>query len=98
MRLPAEMLSNARQYLAPINFATNFAFFRDGGGHHTRLVTANYWGAYGAAEARLWATLFDESGARTATRETPLGATRGPVGIASAEVRRPKPEERRGGK
>ena len=42
-RLADDMLTNKRHYLDPINFATNFAFFRDAGGHHTRLVTANYW-------------------------------------------------------
>ena len=41
-RLPTNMLTDQRRYLAPINFATNFAFFRDGAGRHTRLVTANY--------------------------------------------------------
>src|SRR5690606_26082644 len=32
MRLPAEWLTNPRHYLDPLNFATNFAFFRDEGG------------------------------------------------------------------
>ena len=31
MRLPAERLTNRRVYLDPLNFATNFAFFRDTG-------------------------------------------------------------------
>ena len=44
LRLPDEMLSEPHNYLATLNFATNFAFFRDQGGHHTRVVTANYWG------------------------------------------------------
>ncbi|HET8727387.1 MAG TPA: hypothetical protein VFO41_07750 [Alphaproteobacteria bacterium] len=88
VRLPPEMLTNQRQYLAPINFATNYAFFRDAGGHHTRLVTANYWGAYGASGARLWATLFDGAGARIATWEQPLGVPNGTVALDSAEIRR----------
>ena len=87
MRLPDAMLTNARQYLAPLNFVTNFAFFRDGGGSHTRLVTANYWGGYGARDARLWATLFDGDGSRLATWEQPLPAANGTVVIDSAEVR-----------
>ncbi len=40
-RLPDDMSTDRGRYLAPINFATNFAFFRDAGGRHTRLVTAN---------------------------------------------------------
>ena len=87
MRVPDALLTNTRQYLAPINFATNFAFFREGGGHHTRLVTANYWGGYGAKDARFWATLFDESGARIATWEQPLGGPNATIVIDSAEVR-----------
>src|ERR1041385_6956466 len=46
LRLPDDMLSDKARYLSNLNFATNFAFFRDGKGHHTRLVTANYWSAY----------------------------------------------------
>src|SRR5262249_33767624 len=29
MRIPADRLTNRRSYLDPLNFATNFAFFRD---------------------------------------------------------------------
>ncbi len=87
MRLPDDLLTNRRHYLAPINFATNFAFFRDGDGLHTRLVTANYWGAYGAKNARLWATLFDRDGTRLATWDQSLGAPNGTITIDSAEVR-----------
>src|ERR687893_489035 len=57
MRLPAERLTNRRVYLDPLNFATNFSFFRDTGTLHTRLVTANYWAGYGAAKVRCWLTL-----------------------------------------
>ena len=56
------MLTDKARYLRQLNFATNFAFFRDGGGHHTRLVTANYWTRYGAREVRLWCRLFDAKG------------------------------------
>ena len=62
IRLPDDMLTNRRRYLDPMNFATNFAFFRDGGGRHTRLVTANYWAGYGAEDVGLWCCLFDETG------------------------------------
>jgi len=43
MRIPGDRLTNSCTYLDPINFATNFGFFRDADGLHTRLVTANYW-------------------------------------------------------
>ena len=42
------LLTNPRRYLDRLNFATNFAFFRDADGLSTRLVTANYWAGYGA--------------------------------------------------
>ena len=48
VRLDDDMLSAPKLYLDPVNFATNFAFFRDEDGHHTRIVTANYWAGYGA--------------------------------------------------
>ncbi len=62
LRLPDELLTNRRTYLDPLNFATNFAFFRDAGGLHTRLVTANYWSGYGAREVALALILFDAEG------------------------------------
>src|ERR1700680_4298493 len=43
LRLPDDMLSDRTCYLSNLNFATNFAFFRDADGHHTRLTTINYW-------------------------------------------------------
>ena len=48
MRIPEARLTNRRAYLDPLNFATNFALFRDTGTLHTRLVTANYWSGYGS--------------------------------------------------
>ena len=62
MRIPDDRLTNRRNYLDPLNFATNFSFFRDAGGLHTRLVTANYWSGYGAASVSCWLTLFDDAG------------------------------------
>jgi hypothetical protein len=62
MRVPADRLTNSRSYLDPLNFATNFAFFRDAGGLHTRLVTANYWSGYGAGQISFWMTLFADDG------------------------------------
>jgi hypothetical protein len=66
IRLNDAMLTSSQRYLDPLNFATNFAFFRDVDGHHTRLVTANYWADYGAKDTRLWCLLLDEDGATLA--------------------------------
>ena len=86
-RLPAEMLSNPKRYLDRVNFATNYAFFRDRGGLHTRLVTANYWAGYGAGPVRLWLRLFD--GAGKVLKDWEQAVPLGDAGIAidSAEVR-----------
>jgi hypothetical protein len=62
LRIPADRLTNNRSYLDPLNFATNFAFFREGLGLHTRLVTANYWSGYGAGRVSCWMTLFAGDG------------------------------------
>ena len=62
LRIPADRLTNNRSYLDPLNFATNFAFFREGFGLHTRLVTANYWSGYGAGRVSCWMTLFAGDG------------------------------------
>src|SRR5439155_679335 len=63
MRIPEERLTNRRTYLDPLNFATNFALFRDTGTLHTRIVTVNYWAGYGSSEIACWLTLFDGDGA-----------------------------------
>jgi hypothetical protein len=78
-RLPETHLTNARRYLDPLNFAMNFAFFRDEGGLSTRLVTANYWAGYGATAVRFWLRLFDGRGRVIAEWEEP--APKGPGGI-----------------
>lgn len=62
LRLPDNMLTNHNTYLDPMNFATNFVFFRDTRTSHTRLVTTNYWARYGATNVRLWLRLFGENG------------------------------------
>ncbi len=87
MRLPEEMLTNPGRYLDPLNFATNFAFFRDADGHHTRLVTANYWAGYGAGEIALWLCLLGEDGRVLAEWRRPLPQGAAGVVIDSAEVR-----------
>jgi hypothetical protein len=62
MRIPADRLTNRSSYLDKLNFATNFAFFRDADGVHTRLVTVNYWSGYGAGPVTGWMTLFAGDG------------------------------------
>ena len=62
IRLPDELLSNSARYLDGINFATNFVFFRDEAGFHTRLSTGNYWTGYGARAVSLWLALYDRDG------------------------------------
>jgi hypothetical protein len=62
MRIPSDRLTNRRTYLDPLNFATNFAFFRDTDSLHTRLATANYWSSYGGGAVTCWMTLFDGGG------------------------------------
>jgi hypothetical protein len=87
IRLPDEMLTNPQRYLDPINFATNFAFFRDRDGHHTRLVTANYWSGYGAEEVALWCRLFDGDGGTIAEWRDTLPRGQGTVSIDSKDLR-----------
>jgi hypothetical protein len=88
LRLPENMLSNPKQYVSPINFATNFVFFRDAGGHHTRLVSANYWGGYGAKEASFWCRLYDSAGKPIAEWQEKLGPAQSTFILDSAEVRK----------
>ncbi len=87
-RLPADMLTSTRVYLDRLNFATNYAFFRDADGLGTRLVTANYWASYGARQVRLWLRLFDEQGVPLVTWEEWLPPGAGGVTIDSGQVRR----------
>ena len=86
-RLPEDLLTNRSRYLDKLNFATNFAFFRDADGLHTRLVSANYWARYGAAAVRLWLRLFDADGSELATWEQALPAAAGGFAIDSRQVR-----------
>ncbi len=78
-RLPAGMLTNPRRYLDRLNFATNYAFFRDADGLSTRLATANYWSGYGAGEVWIWLRLFDGDGRVLATWEQDVAG--GPAGV-----------------
>lgn len=87
IRLPEPMLSNRGRYLDKLNFATNFAFFRDADGMSTRLVSANYWAGYGAGTVRLWLRLFDADGGVLATWEEVLPEGPGGFSIDSRAIR-----------
>lgn len=87
LRLPDAMLTNTRNYLDSLNFATNLVFFRDGDGHHTRLATANYWSGYGAKAPSAWCCLMDEDGQPLAEWSDPLPGANASVVIDSQEVR-----------
>ncbi len=87
MRLPERFVTNAGRYLDPVNFATNFAFFRDASGLHTRLASANYWHRYGARGVRIWAQLFDAGGTALAQWEETLADGDAAFVIDSKDVR-----------
>jgi hypothetical protein len=86
-KLPDSLLTNRRTYLDRLNFATNYAFFRDQGGLSTRLTSANYWAGYGARDVVLWLRLFDAEGSVLAEWDHPLPAGAGGFTIDSREVR-----------
>jgi hypothetical protein len=88
LKLPEAMQTDRTRYLSPLNFATNFAFFRDENGHHTRLVTANYWTRYGAKDVRLWCRLYARDGEVLATWTEDCGGPESSVVIDSAEIRK----------
>ncbi len=92
MRLPADMLTDKRRYLSPLNFATNYALLRDITGNgagplHTRITTANYWGLHGATRAEMYLHLFDAEGATLASWRQGLGQPGALFTIDSRAVR-----------
>jgi hypothetical protein len=87
MRIPEARITNRRTYLDPLNFATNFALFRDTGALHTRLVTANYWSGYGSSAVTCWLTLFDGNGAAIAEWAETCGNNGGAIVVDSRRVR-----------
>jgi hypothetical protein len=87
MRIPEDRLTNRARYLDPLNFATNFVFFRDTVRLHTRLTTANYWTGYGAPAVTLWLTLFSGEGEVIAEWCERPEAAAGPIVIESRKIR-----------
>ncbi len=87
IRIPEARLTNPRAYLDPLNFATNFALFRDTGTLHTRIVTVNYWSGYGSPKVTVWLTLFDGNGKVIAEWAEPCDKPGGAISIDSRRVR-----------
>lgn len=87
IRLPEELVTNKRNYLDLLNFATNYALFRDAKGEHTRIITANYWNNYGAKSVTLWCCLFDEKGNVLVEWKEPMATGQHLIALDSAEVR-----------
>ncbi len=87
MRIPADRLTNRSTYLDKLNFATNFAFFRDADGFHTRLVTVNYWSGYGAGTVTGWMTLFAGDGEILAEWCESFGPAAKAIVLDSREIR-----------
>lgn len=87
LKLPRELLTDLARYLVPLNFATNFVFFRDEPRRHTRLVSTNYWTRYGAKDVRLWCRLFGTAGQTLATWIEQCGGPESSLVIDSQEVR-----------
>jgi len=86
-RLPDDMIVRGRPYLDKLNFATNFAFFRDDDQFSTRIVTANYWSNYGSQDLRYWLRLYDQSGQVIAQWEQPVTQSGAGITIDSAQIR-----------
>lgn len=93
MRLPDEMLTNKKNYLDPMNFATNFAFLRDvkgangSDGLHTTVASANYWATHGAKDPKLWLCLFGKDGDVLAQWQEDLPDAGCPYTVDSQDVR-----------
>jgi hypothetical protein len=87
MRIPEARLTNRDTYLDPLNFATNFALFRDTDTLHTRVVTANYWSGYGSPAVTCWLMLFDGDGEAIAEWSEICSAGGGAIAIDSRRVR-----------
>jgi hypothetical protein len=87
LKLPGELLTLPARYVSPLNFATNFVFFRDEAGHHTRLTSANYWPRYGAGKVSLWCRLFATNGQTLATWTQDYDGPESSLVIDSRDVR-----------
>ncbi|MSO89772.1 MAG: hypothetical protein EXQ89_07405 [Rhodospirillaceae bacterium] len=87
LRLPDDMIGHRGAYLDARNFSTNFAFFRDQGGRHTRLVSVNYWAGYGGRDVSLYLRLLAADGGTLAQWREPLPNAAATIVIDSRVVR-----------
>ncbi|MBY0501065.1 MAG: hypothetical protein K2P93_03575 [Alphaproteobacteria bacterium] len=87
LRLPNEMLTDPKNYLSDLNFSTNFAFFREEGGWHTRLKSANCWAKYDSQNSKLWAILLDGKGEALAQWTEDISPTVHSIEIDSRDIK-----------
>jgi hypothetical protein len=87
IRLDPHWLTKPGHYLDPLNFVSDFMFFRDADGLHTRISTVNYWHRHGAEKTRLWCRLFDAAGNALASWDRELDAGECSILFDSAEIR-----------
>lgn len=88
LRIPEDWLTDPKNYLSDLNFSTNFAFFREADGWHTRLKSANCWAKYGSKSSKLWAILFDEQGNKLAEWEEQIPSSVHSIVIDSRDVKK----------
>lgn len=88
LRLPEEMLTDPKNYLSDLNFSTNFAFFREEDGWHTRIKSANCWAKYGSKNSKLWAILFDDKGKKLAEWNEALSPSVHSLVIDSRDIKK----------
>lgn len=88
MRIPDDWLTDPKNYLSDLNFSTNFAFFREQDGWHTRIKGANCWAKYGSKGSKLWALLLDEEGQTLAEWEEDIPASIHSIVIDSRDVKK----------
>jgi hypothetical protein len=63
VRVSDAFITHKRKYLNPLNFVTNFVFFRAKDGYDTTFFTKNYWLDNGSKKVSYAAWLFDDKGA-----------------------------------
>ncbi len=88
LRIPDEMLVDSKNYLSDLNFSTNYSFFREQDGWHTRIKSANCWAKYGAKGSMLWAILFDEHGKKIAEWQETIPESVHSIVIDSRDVKK----------
>lgn len=88
LKLPEHMISDRFDYLSPLNFSTNFAWFKSKDGVHTRLTSANYWAKYRSENVRLFAYLIDDKGKIIRKWEQAIGSKVSSIIIDSKEIKR----------